>query len=95
MKKPSTNRLTPEEIKKIKDRLELFHMHIDGKLEAILKGKPYSAQTAHDMNVTTLIIECIPSLTDWTDKKQEKQREVTAHNMACEAVWIVRDLLMS
>lgn len=27
---------------------------------------------------------------DWEDKKFKKQQEVTAHNMACDAVWVLQ-----
>lgn len=26
---------------------------------------------------------------DWTEEEQEEQREVTAHNMACQATWLI------
>lgn len=29
---------------------------------------------------------------DWSGKKHAAQREVTAHNMACQAVWLLQTL---
>lgn len=56
------------DLQKIRDRLELFKAHTDGKLEAMIAGKPYSADMADAMNITVLITESIPELLNYIEE---------------------------
>ena len=31
---------------------------------------------------------------EWTEKKQHEQRDVVAHNHACQALWLLKDYIM-
>lgn len=53
------------------------------------KFTPYQQKVWDDLYNTFLFPAHFHS--DWESKKNKEQQEVTAHNMACEAVWYMRD----